>query len=316
MPNQQILFQSNIELMITFLLALGALMFACATQPTPEKEGRIEINDIEIYYHTIGSGKPIFILAGGPGDALETMSPFKALADKYRLIFYDQRAAGRSTGDADTASQGMDNFVEDLEQLRLKLAPEKISIIGGSWGCMVAMHYAFKYPQNINALVLVSTMGVSAKYFPIYRANIAANRTTEDSLALEEISNSEEFARHEPQAVEKFWRHYFRAYCYDPNDADSINLWYRDTTYPIVEGRYNKLWQFFADYNISDSLKLITCPTLILYGDYDPTPFEYVEPIYEGIAGSELVRFEKAGHWLWVEAPDRILPVIRGFLGE
>ena len=207
----------------------------------------------------------------------------------------------------------LDHFVDDLEALRLKLAPEKINIIGGSWGCMVAMHYAFKYPDNVKALVLTSTMGISTEYFPVYRANIAANRTSEDSLAIEQIAASEDFAKRLPETVEKFWRHYFRAYCYDPGYADSINLWYRDTTYEIVEGRYNRLWEFFGSYNIQDSLKLITCPTLILYGDYDPTPFEYVEPIHEGIAGSKLVRFEKAGHWLWVEAPDRILPVIRDF---
>jgi len=159
-------------------------------------------------------------------------------------------------------------------------------------------------------------MGVSADYFPVYRANIAANRTTEDSLAINEIAGSEDFTRQRPKAVERFWRHYFRAYCYDPSYADSINLWYRDTTYEIVEGRYSRLWEFIGSYDIRDSLKLITCPTLILYGDYDPTPFEYVQPIHEGIAGSMLVRFENAGHLLWVEATDRILPVIRDFLKE
>jgi proline iminopeptidase len=291
-------------------------MAACTPQQPAVDEGQIAINGIEIHYRTMGSGPSIFLLAGGPGDALETMRPFEALSDEYRLIFYDQRAAGRSTGDADTANQGMDNFVQDLEALRLELAPGKINIIGGSWGCMVAMHYAFKYPQNVNALVLTSTMGVSAEYLPVYRANIAANRTAEDSTAIEEIAASDDFQRQRPETVEKFWRHYFRAYCYDPNDADSIDLWYRDTTYEIVEGRYSRIWEFFADYDIRDSLKLITSPTLILYGDYDPTPFDYVQPIHEGIAGSKLVRFEKAGHWLWVEAPDRIMPAIRDFLKE
>ena len=314
MPHQYDSFQPHLRLLITLLAGFGLLIAACAPGPPAVEEGQIEINGIEIHYRMMGSGHPTFVLSGGPGDALETMRPFEALADEYRLIFYDQRAAGRSTGDADTAAQGMDNFVDDLEALRLALAPEKINIIGGSWGCMVAMHYAFKYPDDVNTLVLTSTMGISADYFPVYRANIAANRTTEDSLALEQIGHSEGFARQRPEAVEKFWRHYFRAYCYDPSYADSIDLWYRDTTYELVAGRYNRLWEFFAGYDIRDSLKLITCPTLILYGDYDPTPFEYVQPIHEGIAGSMLVRFENAGHWLWVEAADRILPVIRDFL--
>ena len=306
----------QIKLTITLLIGLGISMMACISPQQSAQEGQIEVNGIEIHYRTIGSGDPVFVLSGGPGDALETMRPFEALSDEYQLILYDQRAAGRSTGDADTATHDLDHFVEDLESLRLKLAPQKINIIGGSWGCTVALHYAFKYPQNVNALILTSPMGVSSDYFAVYRANIAANRTTEDSLAIEQIAATEDFARRRPETVEKFWRHYFRAYCYDPSYADSIDLWYRDTTYEIVEGRYNRVWEFFGGYDITDSLKLVTCPTLILYGDYDPTPFDFVQPINDGIVGSRLVRFERAGHWLWVEATDRVIPVVRGFLKE
>lgn len=314
MPDLNQSLSLKIKLIVTLSVAVGIVIFACGHQAPTVEEGQAEINGIQIHYRTVGSGPATFVLSGGPGDALETMRPFEVLADEYKLILYDQRAACRSTGDADTANQGMDNFVEDLEALRLRFASGKINIIGGSWGCMVAMHYAFKYPQNVNHLVLTSTMGISKDYFPFYRANIAANRTTEDSLAIEEIAATEEFARQVPETVERLWRHYFRAYCYEPAYADSINLWYRDTTYEKVEGRYSKLWQFFGTYDLTDSLKLITCPTLILYGDYDPTPFDYVEPIHEGIEGSKLVRFEKAGHWLWVEAADRVMPVVRDFL--
>jgi len=303
-------------LIVALLCVSGLSLSGCAPQPSAVEEGRIAINGIEIHYRMLGSGHPTFVLSGGPGDALETMSPFEALADDNKLIFYDQRAAGRSTGDADTAAQGVEHFVEDLESLRLKLAPEKINIIGGSWGCMVAMHYAFKYPQHINAMVLTSPMGISSDYFPVYRANIAAKRSAKDSMAIEEIAASTDFARQLPHAVEKFWRIYFRAYCYNPSFADSIHLWYRDTTYADVPGRYDRLWKFFADYDLRDSLKLITCPTLILYGNYDPTPIEFVQPLYDGIVHSKLIRFENAGHWLWVEATDRILPVIRDFLKE
>ncbi|MFH2034906.1 MAG: alpha/beta fold hydrolase [Candidatus Zixiibacteriota bacterium] len=278
------------------------------------KDGFIQINNINIYYKTMGSGPPIFILHGGPGDAHDTMLQFKKLADQYKLIFYDQRAAGRSSGDEDTAAQAVDNFIEDLEQLRLKLAPEKIDIIAGSWGAMLAMNYAFKYSENINSLVLVSSMGISSDYLALYRANIARNRTREDSIAIEQIAKSDEVKNNDLEAIEKYWRLYFKAYCYNPTYADSITLWIRDTTYHEVEGRYNRLWEYFRNYDIRDKLSSISCPTLILYGDYDPTPFEYIQPIDDSIPNSELVIIEEAGHWLWVEAPDKIMPIIRDFL--
>jgi len=301
----------------TSLVMLNVLLSGCNSPGGPQiQEGRIQINGCEIYYKIMGTGTPTFILHGGPGDAHDTMLQFKDLADKYKLIFYDQRAAGRSTGDEDTASQAIENFVEDLEQLRLKLAPGKINIIGGSWGAMLAMNYAFKYSENINALVLVSSMGVSSDYLKIYRAAIARNRTPEDSVTLAQIMETPEFAAESPEAVEKFWRCYFRAYCYDPDYADSINLWIRDSTYPKVEGKYAKLGEFFQDYDLRDKLKQIFCPTLILYGDHDPTPFDYIQPLNDGIPNSRLVTISNAGHWLWVEAPDRIMPLIRNFLGD
>lgn len=303
------------RLIICLLISFSIFLCQCGSQNGPDvTEGKLQIGSAEIYYKIIGTGSPTFVLHGGPGDTHDTMLQLKGLADQYKLIFYDQRAAGRSTGDADTASHTIGQFVEDLEQLRLQLAPEKINIIGGSWGAMLAMQYASKYSENINAMVLMSSMGISSEYFQSYLNNIDKNRTLEDSLALEEIVSTDDFKNRFPETMEKFWRIYFRSYCYNPDNADSINLWMRDTTYKSVPGRYVKLGEFFNDYDINDDLKTISCRTLILYGDYDPTPIEWVRPIHENIAGSQITIIKNAGHWLWVEAPDRVLPLIRDFL--
>ncbi|MFC1481686.1 alpha/beta fold hydrolase [Candidatus Neomarinimicrobiota bacterium] len=300
----------------SLLTALTLLILGCGS-PQKDATGTISVNGIEVYYRAMGSGTPTFVLHGGPGDNLDMMLQLGALADQYKMIFYDQRAAGRSTGDADTASHTIEMFVEDLEQLRHKLGGgEKINIIGGSWGAMLAMQYAMKYSANINALVLMSTIGITAESGPIYQAKIASNRTTEDSLKLEQIFVTEEFAKRLPDTMVDFWRTYFRAYFYNPDLADNIKLWMRDTTYQQVPGRYAKLGKFLNSYDITDDLKNITCPTLILYGDYDATPIEWVTPIQEGIAGSQMKVIENAGHWLWVEAPDQVIPMIREYLAE
>ncbi len=305
------------QLVISLLISLSILFYRCNSQNSSDvTEGKLHINSTEIYYKIIGKGSPTFILHGGPGDSHETMYQLKELSDQYKLIFYDQRAAGRSSGDADTASHSVEQFVEDLEQLRLKLAPGKINIIGGSWGAMLAMQYAMKYSSNIKAMVLMSSMGVSSEYFKTYRNNIEKNRTKEDSLALQQIAKTDEFKNRYPETMEKFWRIYFRSYFYNPDFADSIKLCLRDTTYKVVLGRYAKLGEFFRDYDIHEDLKKITCPTLILYGDYDPTPIEWVQPIHDNIAESQISIIKNAGHWLWVEAPDQIFPLIRKFLNS
>ena len=71
---------------------------------------------------------------------------------------------------------------------------------------------------------------------------------------------------------------------------------------------------FFQNYDIRDKLKNISCPTLILQGDYDPMPLEGAQQIHENISGSKLKVIKNAGHWLWVEAADQVIPKIRDFL--
>jgi proline iminopeptidase len=164
--------------------------------------------------------------------------------------------------------------VEDLEQLRLNLGADKINLIGGSFGTMVAMQYAMKYSDHIQSLVLMSSMGIRSEYFSSYQDNIQKKRTSEDSLDLERIQKSDEFQRRVPGVVEKFWRIYFRAYCCDPACLDNLHLWMRDPGEPEVPGRYAKLMEFISDYNLEADLKNIKCPTLILHGDCDPTPVE------------------------------------------
>jgi proline iminopeptidase len=297
---------------------MAGMLFAIGcSSPKNDVTGTISVNGIDVYYRAMGSGIPTFVLHGGPGDNLDMMLQLGALSDQYRMIFYDQRAAGRSTGDADTASHTVEMFVEDLEQLRLKLGDgEKINIIGGSWGAMLAMQYAMKYSENINAMALLSSIGITADFMPIYQAKVASNRTTEDSLKLEQILVTEGFAKRLPDTMVDFWRTYFRAYFYSPDLADNIKLWMRDTTYQQVPGRYARLGKFLNSYDITDNLKNITCPTLILYGDYDATPIEWVTPIHEGIAGSQMEVIENAGHLLWVEAPDQVIRFVRNYFGE
>lgn len=307
----RLFYKTALSGIIIFIL-LGILLAACQYN-LPIKEGTLKIGSADIYYKTMGKGTPTFILHGGPGDTHDTMLQLSPLSNDFKLIFYDQRAAGRSSGDADTASHTIEQFVEDLEQLRLKLGADKINLIGGSWGSMVAMQYAMKYSDHIQAMVIMSSMGIRSEYFPFYQANIEKNRTPEDSLILKKIQESEGFQSRNPDVVEKFWRIYFRAYCCNPTCADSLHLWMRNNNVPEVLGRYEKLGEFIADYDLEEDLKNIKCPTLILHGACDPTPVEWVVPIHEKIAGSQMQTIPNAGHWLWVEGADQVIPKIKDF---
>ncbi len=307
--------QIKSKLLVFLLLAVIILCFGCKSNSVPEiEEGRLQINGIEIYYKSIGEGYPTFILHGGPGLAHDHVLQLTNLSDRYKLIFYDQRAAGRSTGYADTASHTIENLIDDLEQLRLNLAPGKINIIGASWGAMLAMQYAMEYTDNINALVLLGSMGGSSSgWVEEFSANIKKNQTTADSLTMAQIESSDEYKNRVPEVMVRYTKTFFRSYFYNQNLADSIEIWIPDSAQMKIKGRYANLSRYFNDYNIHDDLKRIKCPTLIVHGDADVIPVYVAERLNKSIEKSKLIILPNVGHFLWIEAPDEIYRVIDEF---
>ena len=97
--------------------------------------------------------KPVaFLLHGGPGADHSGYKPsFNPLTQIAQLVYIDHRGQGRSSrGPQETYN--LENNIEDIEALRKYLSLEKIVLIGTSYGGMVALSYAARYPQNVTAL--------------------------------------------------------------------------------------------------------------------------------------------------------------------
>ena len=110
----------------------------------------------EIYYEECGApqGKPAVILHGGPGGAVNpTMRRFFDPA-KWRMALFDQRGCGRSRPNASLEDNTTWSLIADIERLREHLGIEKWTVFGGSWGSTLALAYAIKHPDRVEALVL------------------------------------------------------------------------------------------------------------------------------------------------------------------
>ncbi|MDO5505526.1 MAG: prolyl aminopeptidase [Pseudoxanthomonas suwonensis] len=109
-----------------------------------------------LYWEQCGNpdGKPVVLLHGGPGGGCnEKMRRFHD-PDKYRIILFDQRGAGRSTPHADLVDNTTWHLVDDIEKLRELLGIERWQVFGGSWGSTLALAYAQAHPQRVTELVL------------------------------------------------------------------------------------------------------------------------------------------------------------------
>src|SRR5580692_904356 len=124
----------------------------------PIQEGYVDAHGVLIYYKTMGSGTPLLIVHGGPGESHDYFLPYLLpLARTNKLIFIDERGSGRSEKLDDVKQYTVENMVSDVEEVRAALKLGKISLLGHSYGGVLAQAYALKYPEHLSHLVLAST---------------------------------------------------------------------------------------------------------------------------------------------------------------
>ena len=300
----------RVTLLATLVLVVTA---SCTNRPTIE-DGFVDTNGTTLYYKTMGSGEPIVVLHGGPGFDHQQFLPFIwELSSDYKVILYDQRGTGLSSGPVDSASITIDNFIEDIEGIRRSFNIERMNLLGNSWGGILAMHYGIRHPDKLNSLILCST-AASVESFDEMREAITRNRLPEDNELLESIATSEEFQNNDPQAIEQFWRVYFKAYFVDQSLAATMNLTFTDNTIQHSDAVAGYILNSVGAFDLHEDLGVIEVPTLVIHGDSDPMPIEYAERIHESIPSSELVIAENSGHWLFVDATERFRSSVDSFL--
>lgn len=122
-------------------------------------EHQTVVNDVRLWYKVAGqaSGTPLLFLHGGPGYnsySFEAQGG-KVLEGKLRMIYLDQRGSGRSERPW-TGVYTMPAMVEDIEALRKQLGVPKLALMGHSFGGALALEYAAAFPQHVSKVVLVS----------------------------------------------------------------------------------------------------------------------------------------------------------------
>jgi proline iminopeptidase len=118
---------------------------------------RLPVDDIhELYVEECGNpnGLPVIFLHGGPGAGLSAYHRRFFDPQRFRIVLFDQRGAGKSTPHADLRNNTTWHLVADIEAIREHCGIERWVVFGGSWGSTLAMAYAQKYPERVLGLVL------------------------------------------------------------------------------------------------------------------------------------------------------------------
>ena len=277
-------------------------------------EGIKKINNYDTYVRVIGKGKPIIILHGGPGMDHTYFLPYMdKMATHYQLIYYDQRAMGKSSTNLDSSSMSLALLIDDIEALRKELRIREVTILGHSWGGLLAMKYAIKYPKSIKSLILLNSVSASKEFDQASFTTLNARMSKEDIDKRNELVNSDGMKQGDPQVISDLFRISFRNTFYNKSYADSLNLIF-PKDYSLRSGLLTHLFKDLGAYDLHPQLAELNVPTLIVHGDYDALPIEASEKLARSIKGSQLVVMRNCGHFPFVEARKEFKEIIVSFM--
>lgn len=293
------------------------------------EEGFVDAHGVLIYYKIIGRGVPLMIVHGGPGVSHDYLLPYLLpLARNNQLIFIDERGSGRSEKLEDTSQYTVENMVEDVENVRQALHLGKMSLLGHSYGGVLAQAYAFKYQQNLTHLILGGTFYSTTEMNKV----LAEEKQSMPPEALAKLQALEkaglfgkgknwEKGRYPDEYAKLAWGDGYFPFLYqrrpdpnyDPVAGNTTSSW----------DLYREMWgsdgEFVIDGNLKsveylDKLSGIHVPTLVICGDHDESNPRLSRTMHEKIPGSKLAIMPQSSHMAFVDQPNLYIETVADFL--
>jgi proline iminopeptidase len=278
--------------------------------PTPRESGTTKSTTAPLYWVKYGppNQNPLLLIHGGPGADHQYLLPqMLHLAEKHELILYDQRGGGKSRSN-DQEPVTWQKHVEDLTAIVKEFSLDPLTLVGYSWGGLLATLYSLQ--SNPSRLILIDPAPFARKYRIEFEnefrkraqsPQIQQMRAELDSSGLRE-SNPEAFRQRQFElSVAGYFAH--------PEKATNL------TPFRVIARTQQSVWDSLGDYDLFSQLGQIRCPTLIVHGRDDPIP---VESSIEGAKAmnARLVLLDDCGHVPYVEQPEKLFAATDEFLGD
>ncbi|WP_427132293.1 alpha/beta fold hydrolase [Pseudarthrobacter sp. S9] len=274
------------------------------TASTPEISRSVEVNGISTNYHDEGEG-PVVVLIHGSGPGVTAWANWRLvipeLSKKHRVIAPDVRGFGY-TERLEGEQYSADLWVSHLVGLLDALGVDKASIVGNSFGGSLALHLATRFPERIDRLVLMGSVGVS---FPI------------------------------TEGLEKVWgfkpsleamQELLGVFAFDSslaNDRELAALRLTAAIRPGVQEAYSSMFPAPRQESVNrmavseELIKGISHSTLIVHGRDDQViPLQNSYRLLDLIDNSQLHVFGRCGHWVQIEHTARFVSLVEDFLAE
>ena len=283
------------------------------------------LNGIRHWYKVAGdapaSVPPVVLLHGGPGGNTYSfeMTAGRLLEPRLRMVYFEQRGSGRSDpppdGDYSTTA-----LVEDLEALRVHLGVPRISIITHSFGTVIGLSYAAKYPQRVARMVTTGGLADApascretaerlaqrrpdafANAFPNGAAGVA-----DDEICPTLFRALPGRAGEEQRTADMF-----------PNEATLQRFRALEAAAGLRNRGEFGSYQFshgLLQWRFRDQARL-TMPVLVVAGQEDWAAGPGTQrSLARSLSRERLLEYEGAGHWMFIDQPERFARDVGDFL--
>lgn len=269
----------------------------------PEIAKSVKTGEFNTNYHDVGAGKSLVLLHGsGPGVTAwaNWNKLFPILSDEFRIIAPDLAGFG-FTDRVPGAVYNMNNWVQQTKDLFDALGIEKAHLIGNSFGGALALSFAVKYPDRVDKLILMGSMGVS---FPITYGLDRVWGYDPSPAAMEELL--EIFTYDHSFANKELIQTRFES-SIQPGFQESFSSMFPEPRQKSVESMAGN----------QNYIRSIPHETLIIHGREDRViPLETSLKLLQLIDRAQLHVFGRCGHWTQIEKTQEFADIVRVFLNR
>jgi len=280
------------------------------------RSGFTSSTPVPLYWvaHGPAGGERLLIVHGGPGAHHDYLLPqMLDLASDRECLFYDQRGGGRSRHDDDRAVITWESHVRDLESVVREFALEPLTLVGYSWGALLALLYSVQAAHGHasptpSRLVLIDPAPASRAWRAQFEAEFARRQQAPHLQAMRAKLAASGLRDSDPDAYRRrAFELSVAGYFADPVRARNL------TPFRVTGRAQQSVLESLADFDLMNALRDVRCPALVVHGRNDPIPLESSAAVADALEAT-LVVLDHCGHVPYVEQPEALFRAIRDFL--
>jgi pimeloyl-ACP methyl ester carboxylesterase len=269
----------------------------------------------------------LLFLHGGPGFP---QIPFTHI-DSHRLekhfivVNWDQRGAGKSFNEAiPKETMNIEQFLSDthelIQLLKTRFSKDKLFLIGHSWGSILGMYTAFRYPNDLYTFIgMGQVVNIKKSELISYHYTLEKAKETNDSDAIEILTKigsppydgGYQSLSAQRNLLAKYGGSFRKISYQDLGRYWSTSPYYSEIDKSNLMRAFvytqNIMWDTLMKINLATDIQNLQIPVYFFTGRYDyQTAFELLEEYFKVLEApyKEIIWFENSGHVPNLDEPE------------